>query len=79
MLSRLCQVELNEDAISTHLGDAIYEHLVRLLTIHDLQLMVSALETIYQLTEIGTATSNRIANVRSSVGTKNFMDSFVRL
>lgn len=67
-LSRLCQMELNEEAICCQLDDAIYEHLIRLLTIQDLQLIVSALETIYQLSEIGTVTSNRIAQVSASVG-----------
>ena len=77
-LSRLCQVDINEDALCGQLDDGIYEHLVRLLTVHDIQLIVTALETLYQLSELGHVTSSHIAGVTASIGTSEWFQHFCR-
>ena len=68
MLARLCQVEANEEVICDNLEDATYENIVHLLTIHDIQLIVYSLETLYQLSELGEVTTTHIAAIRMAVG-----------
>ena len=68
MLGRLCQVEANEEVICDNLEDSTYENIVRLLTIHDIQLIVYSLETLYQLSELGEVTTTHIAAIRMAVG-----------
>lgn len=67
-LARLCQVEANEEVICDNLEDATYENIVHLLTIHDIQLIVYSLETLYQLSELGEVTTTHIAAIRMAVG-----------
>ncbi|KAK2141802.1 hypothetical protein LSH36_1037g00060, partial [Paralvinella palmiformis] len=68
-LARLCQVEANEEVICDNLEDATYENIVHLLTIHDIQLIVYSLETLYQLSELGEVTTTHIAAIRMAVET----------
>ena len=68
MLSKLCQLEKNEAILSECLEGETYSRIVQLLTVHDIQLIVHTLEALYQLSELGDTTTNRIANVKSAVG-----------
>lgn len=64
----MCQLEKNESIMSEELGDEIYERMVQLLTVHDIQLIVHTLEALYQLSELGQATTDMIAQVKHAVG-----------
>ena len=68
VLAHLCQVEQNETLLAENLDMVIYENIVRMLTLHDIQLIVFTLETLYQLSELGELTSTCIADVRTAVG-----------
>ena len=67
LLSRLCQVEENEDILSDGLEQDIYCNIVNYLTVHDIQLIVYTLECLYQLSELGEAAGTHIANVNHAV------------
>ncbi|XP_067676810.1 AT-rich interactive domain-containing protein 2-like isoform X2 [Haliotis asinina] len=67
ILGKLCQLEENEVIVSDRLQSSTYEDVCRLLTIHDIQLIVHTLETLYQLSELGEQTTTRIAAVKSAV------------
>jgi hypothetical protein len=66
-LGRLCQMDINEDALCAQLEDAVYEQMVSLLTLHDIQIVVAVLEALYQLSELGSITTTHIAQVRAAV------------
>ncbi len=68
ILARLCQVVNNWDLVAENLEHRVYEDMVGLLTVHDIQLIVFTLEALYHLTELGEASSNHIAKVASSIG-----------
>jgi len=66
-VSRLSQLDVNEDALSSQLDDVVYDQLVALLLLHDVQIVVAALEALYQLSELGDVTTTRIAHVSAAV------------
>jgi len=66
-IGRLSQVDMNEDVICSHLDDVVYEQLIALLMLHDIQIIVAALEALYQLSELGDVTTTRIAQVSAAV------------
>jgi len=66
-VGRLSQVDMNEDVLCSHLDDAIYEQMIALLVLHDIQVVVAALEALYQLSELGDVTTTRIAQVSAAV------------
>ena len=66
-MGRLSQVDMNEDVICSYLGDVIYEQMIALLMLHDIQIVVAALEALYQLSELGDVTTTRIAQVSAAV------------
>jgi len=66
-VGRLSQVDMNEDAICAHVDDVIYEQIIALLMLHDIQIVVAALEALYQLSELGDVTTTRIAQVSAAV------------
>ena len=68
MLARLSQVEHNEELISDHLPAEMYVDVVRLLTVQDIHMIVSTLEALYQLSEIGEVPATQIAMVTRCVG-----------
>ena len=54
--------------LSENIEQRVYEDIVNMLTIHDIQLIVFTLEALYHLSELGEASSNHIAKVHSSIG-----------
>ena len=66
-VGRLSQLDANEDALCSHLDDVIYEQMIALLLLHDIQIVVTALEALYQLSELGDVTTSRIAQVSAAV------------
>ncbi|ESP04652.1 hypothetical protein LOTGIDRAFT_237297 [Lottia gigantea] len=67
VLGKLCQVEANESYITETLLSKTYDDVFRLLTVHDIQLIVHTLEALYQLSELGETTTNKIVQVRNAV------------
>ncbi|CAH1800124.1 unnamed protein product, partial [Owenia fusiformis] len=61
ILSKLCQVDPNEDIITGSLESKTYNDIVSYLTVQDIQLIVYTLEVLYQLSELGEVTSTAIA------------------
>jgi len=41
--------------------------MIALLLLHDIQIVIAALETLYQLSELGDVTTTRIAQVSAAV------------
>ena len=68
MVSKLSRQEENEFVLSEKLDLYIYEEIAKYLTIQDIQLIVSSLEAMYQLSELGEETNSKIAEVSNSVG-----------
>ena len=68
ILSGLSQVERNEEMLSTQLKTELYEHIVNLLCVHDIQLIVFTLECLYHLSDMGEDGCNNICMVASAVG-----------
>ena len=68
MLSKLCQTDANDLFLEEKLDDQIYDDIVRLLGVYDIQIIVNSLEALYQLSEIGEHTCTKIAAVRCAVG-----------
>jgi hypothetical protein len=75
ILSKLSQVDENEDVIADHLEGKAYEDIINTLSILDIQLIVHALEVLYQLSELGEITTTHIAMVQSSVG--KYLSTFI--
>ncbi|KAL8617896.1 hypothetical protein ACOMHN_016552 [Nucella lapillus] len=67
MVSKLCQLEKNEVVLSEGLEGEMYVRMVQLLTVHDIQLIVHTLEALYQLSELGETSTDRIAHVKQAV------------
>lgn len=68
ILGKMCQIEENEVHIAEGLDNSIYNQLLRLACVFDIQLIVHSLETLYQLSELGEETSTKIASVKNAVG-----------
>ena len=77
VLARLCQVVNNWDLLSENLEHRVYEDIVNLLTVHDIQLIVFTLEALYHLSELGEIPSNHIAKVYASIGGYLSFDRFL--
>ena len=73
ILARLCQVVNNWDLLSENLEQRVYDDIVNMLTVHDIQLIVFTLEALYHLSELGDAPSNHIAKVHASIGEYAYM------
>lgn len=68
MLSALAQVESNEEVLTDSLTFDLYERVVSLARIYDLQLIIAALDTLYYLSEMGEISCEGIAAVSYSTG-----------
>ncbi|XP_013380108.1 AT-rich interactive domain-containing protein 2 isoform X2 [Lingula anatina] len=69
ILSKLCQVDANEDILTEGLELPVYEQIVSMLTVQDIELIVYTLDALYELSELGEIPSTNIADVRYSVDT----------
>ncbi len=69
LLSRLSQVAASEDLLCLCLTPSLFNSVVQLLTVQDIQLVISALEALYQLSELGNTTCTHIASIHGSIGT----------
>ena len=64
----MCHVVNNWDMVAESLEQRVYDDIINLLTVHDIQLIVFTLEALYHLSELGEVTSNHIAKVVGSIG-----------
>ena len=77
MLTRLCQVDSNDEVLSENLEARLYEDIVAMLTVHDIQLIVHTLEALYQLSELGCIPCTRISEITSAIGQYHLMYSVI--
>ena len=77
IVSRLCQLEENEVTLAESLTDETYEDICRLLSVCDIQLIVFTLEALYQLSELGEATTTGIASVKHAVGEETDLEGWL--
>ncbi|XP_056604062.1 AT-rich interactive domain-containing protein 2 isoform X1 [Triplophysa dalaica] len=67
ILGNLSKAEDNSVLICEYVDQESYREVISLLTLPDIMLVISALEVLYQLTELGEVTSSKIATVDRSI------------
>ncbi|XP_038065824.1 AT-rich interactive domain-containing protein 2-like [Patiria miniata] len=67
VVEKLSQVDSNIDIIRQCMEERVYRSVIRLLTIHDVQLLLGALEVLLALSERGEVFCTRIATLEKSV------------
>ncbi|KAK3098629.1 hypothetical protein FSP39_021380 [Pinctada imbricata] len=67
MVSKLSLVDYNDTVLGENLEEKIIEDIIRLMNVFDIQIIVSSLEALYQLSELGERTTTKIAAVRCAV------------
>ncbi|KAK8775610.1 hypothetical protein V5799_031045, partial [Amblyomma americanum] len=68
ILARLCRQERNADTLLATLDTAMFRRVFELLTVHDLMLLIYALEALYMLSELGRDACERMLLVHRSMG-----------
>lgn len=69
ILGNLSKVEDNGVLICEYVDQESYREVIALLTLPDIMLVISALEVLYQLAELGEVTCSKISSVERSIGT----------
>lgn len=67
ILGNLSKVEDNGVLICEYVDQESYREVIALLTLPDIMLVISALEVLYQLTELGEVTCSKIASMDRSI------------
>lgn len=67
VLGKLCTLEGNDEVIETGLEPEAYQSLIQVLIVSDVQLVLSSLESLYNLSGVGQVTSDHIAEVHHSI------------
>lgn len=68
ILGNLCKAEDNGVLICEYVDQESYKEIICHLTLPDVLLVISALEVLYMLTEMGEVACSKIANVDKSIG-----------
>ncbi|EEC19768.1 hypothetical protein IscW_ISCW014107 [Ixodes scapularis] len=68
ILARLCRQERNARALLPQLDAPLCRRIFELLTVHDLMLLIYALEALYMLSEMGRDACERLLLVHKSIG-----------
>lgn len=68
IMANLSKAEDNGVLICEYVDQESYREVITLLTLPDIMLVISALEVLYQLTELGEITCSKIASVDKSIG-----------
>lgn len=68
ILGNLCRAEDNADLICEYVDQESYKEIICHLTLPDMLLVISALEVLYMLTELGEIPCAKIVSVEKSVG-----------
>jgi len=74
VLAGLAQVDQNEEVLVESLMETTYKQIVSLARIYDLQLIISALDALYFLSEMGEATCDSISKVNHCIGEQKESD-----
>lgn len=69
ILGNLSKAEDNGVLICEYVDQDSYREVISLLTLPDVMLLISSLEVLYQLTELGEVTCSKISSVERSIGT----------
>jgi len=68
ILANLCKAEDNGVLICEYVDLESYKEIICHLTLPDVLLVISALEVLYMLTEMGEVSCSKIAKVEKSIG-----------
>lgn len=68
ILGNLCKAEDNGVLICEYVDQESYKEIICHLTLPDVLLVISALEVLYMLTEMGEVACSKIAKVDKSIG-----------
>lgn len=68
ILGNLCKAEDNGVLICEYVDQESYKEIICHLTLPDVLLVISALEVLYMLTEMGEVACTKIAKVDKSIG-----------
>lgn len=68
IMANLSKAEDNGVLICEYVDQESYREVITLLTLPDIMLVISSLEVLYQLTELGEITCSKIASVDRSIG-----------
>lgn len=68
ILGNLCKAEDNGVLICEYVDQESYKEIICHLTLPDVLLVISALEVLYMLTEMGEVACTKIAKVEKSIG-----------
>lgn len=68
ILANLCKAEDNGVLICEYVDQESYKEIICHLTLPDVLLVISALEVLYMLTEMGEVACSKIAKVEKSIG-----------
>ncbi|KAG0435583.1 hypothetical protein HPB47_018400 [Ixodes persulcatus] len=68
ILARLCRQERNARALLPQLDAPLCRRIFELLTVHDLMLLIYALEALYMLSEMGRDACEKLLLVHKSIG-----------
>ncbi|CAN7995550.1 unnamed protein product [Ixodes hexagonus] len=68
IVARLCRQERNARALLPQLDGPLCRRIFELLTVHDLMLLIYALEALYMLSEMGRDACERLLLVHKSIG-----------
>lgn len=68
ILANLCKAEDNGVLICEYVDQESYKEIICHLTLPDVLLVISALEVLYMLTEMGEVACTKISKVEKSIG-----------
>lgn len=68
IMGNLSKADDNGVLICEYVDQESYREVITLLTLPDVMLVISSLEVLYQLTELGEITCSKIASVDRSIG-----------
>ena len=77
ILGNLCRSPSNKDCVVFAIDTAIYSSSIELLSLGDVELMISALDALYHMSKLGEETCTNIMLIPGSVGSFSFRVAMV--
>ena len=68
VLQKLAKVQTNLETLKMCLEERVYKAIVQMLIVHDVQLLLGALEVLLALSQTGEIICTKIAKVDKSIG-----------
>ncbi|KAL0272764.1 UNVERIFIED_CONTAM: hypothetical protein PYX00_005615 [Menopon gallinae] len=67
ILNKICQKDENEDVISRNLDQCVYDQVCRLLSLHDIMILLYTLECLYSMSSMGEKACTYICRSKGAV------------